>query len=153
MNEKIKKKHTVLMEGPVSGTFIGISIAKHSTKTEIGAHAIFLGQVRKDVVKDRVVANIEYTAYRSMAENAFETIRETAFKKFDMVCMHMYHSLGKVNAGEISLFVFVSCNHRAQSFEALKWIVDEIKITVPIWKKENYEDGSYTWVNAHQPPI
>ena len=145
-----KKKHTVLMNGPITSDFIGNSIAKHSTKTNIGAHAIFLGQVRKDLKENTAVANIEYSAHNEMAEKIFEAIREQAFEKFDMVCMHIYHSLGKVNVGEVSLFVFVSCKHRAQSFEALEWIVEEIKHKVPIWKKENYENGNYSWIGVSE---
>jgi molybdopterin synthase catalytic subunit len=141
-----KKKHTVLVQGPVTPVFISDSIAKHSAKTEIGAHAIFLGQVRKDNKENSNVINIEYSAYDEMAENAFHEIREAAFLKYPMVCMHIYHSLGLVKAGEISLFVFVSCKHREKSFQALQHIVDEIKLNVPIWKKENYDDGNYKWI-------
>lgn len=148
MEQKKKKKHTVLIDGPVTSSFIGDAIAKHSSKTDIGAHAIFLGQVRKDKIGDRNVADIEYSAHNEMAEKAFEEIREKAFSKYDMVCMHIYHSIGRVKAGEISLFVFVSCKHREQSFEALKELVEEIKAHVPIWKKENYEDDSYNWIGS-----
>jgi molybdopterin synthase catalytic subunit len=142
-----KKKHTVLIPVPVSPEFIANAIAKHSGKTEIGAHAIFLGQVRKDMSeKGKVVKEIVYSAHEAMAEAAFHEIREAAFAQYDMVCMHIYHSLGAVKAGEISLFVFVSCRHRAASFKALEAIVDQIKAQVPIWKKENFEDGSHRWI-------
>lgn len=145
-----KKKHTVLINSAITADFIGNSIAKHSSKTEIGANAIFLGQVRNDIKNNTEVSSIEYSAHNEMAEKIFETIREEAFLKFDMVCMHIYHSIGKVKTGEISLFVFVSCKHREQSFKALEWIVEEIKNKVPIWKKENYEDGNYSWIGAAQ---
>ena len=146
-----KKKHRVfkvLVDGPISPVFIGDSIAKHSTKTEIGAHAIFLGQVRKDVKDFLPVKNIEYSAHAEMAEKAFHEIRERAFTTYPIVCMHIYHSIGIVAVGEISLFVFVSCKHREQSFKALEEIVEAIKKEVPIWKKENYEDGNYAWINS-----
>lgn len=138
------------MNSPITPDFIGNSIAKHSTKTAIGAHAIFLGQVRKDEKENTTVTSIEYSAHHEMAEKAFEDIRENAFEKFDMVCMHIHHSLGKLNIGEVSLFVFVSCKHRAQSFVALEWIVEEIKNKVPVWKKEFYEDGNYSWIGAEK---
>lgn len=146
--EKKKKKHTVLINGPISSIFIGDAIAKHSSKTNIGAHAIFLGQIRKDQKQEKTVSAIEYSAHNEMAEQAFETIREAAFSKFDMVCMHIYHSLGNIKIGEISLFVFVSCKHRSQSFKALEWIVEAIKKEVPIWKKENFEDGNHEWIGG-----
>jgi molybdopterin synthase catalytic subunit len=149
--QKEKKKHTVLIEGPVTADFIATSIAKHSSKTDIGAHAIFLGQIRKDDHANQHVESIDYSAHTEMAEKTFHTIREAAFEKFPMVCMHIYHSLGTVKVGEISLFVFVSCKHREKSFAALQYIVDEIKAHVPIWKKENYEDGSHSWIGQGQP--
>lgn len=134
------------MNGPISSSFIGDAIAKHSSKTNIGAHAIFLGQIRADIKNELAVCMIEYSAHNEMAEHAFETIRETAFSKFDMVCMHIYHSIGNIKIGEISLFVFVSCKHRAQSFEALEWIVEAIKKEVPIWKKEILSNDTHYWV-------
>ena len=148
--EKKKKKHIVLMNGPISSMFIGDSIAKHSSKTNIGAHAIFLGQIREDKKNELAVCSIEYSAHNEMAEQAFEIIRENAFAKYDMECMHIYHSVGNVKIGEISLFVFVSCKHRAQSFKALEWIVDAIKKEVPIWKKEILNNGSHVWVSGEQ---
>ena len=136
------------MEGPIQPDFISNSIAKHSSKTDIGAHAIFLGQIRKDEKGSQVVRDIEYTAHNAMAEEVFYEIRENAFDKFDIVCMHIYHSLGIVKVGEMSLFVFVSCKHRKQSFEALEYLVEEIKAKAPIWKKENYENNTYSWIGA-----
>ena len=140
-----KHKHKVLVQGPVSPSFIAESISKHSSKTDIGAHAIFLGQVRND---NGVIA-IDYSAYNEMAEETFYNIREDAFSKFPMVCMHIYHSVGVVKTGEISLFVFVSCKHREKSFEALEYIVEEIKAKAPVWKKEILSDGEHHWVGEN----
>ena len=140
-----KKKHKVFVEGPISGTFIGESIAAHSRKQNIGAHAIFLGQVRQDVLDSKVVSAIEYSTYREMAEEKLHEIREGAFAKHDLVCMHIYHSLGLVKKGEICLFVFVSSKHRKASFDACEEIVEQIKKEVPIWGKEIFEDESHGW--------
>ena len=139
------KKHKVFVNGAISPNFIAESIAKHSTKTTIGAHDIFLGQVRADVIEDKTVQAIDYTAYEEMAEDKFHEIREAAFAKFELTCMHIYHSLGKVKAGEICLFVFVSSQHRNQAFEACRWLVEEIKANVPIFGKEFFKDDSYVW--------
>lgn len=133
------------MSGAISPHFIGESIAKHQSKTTIGAHDIFLGQVRADVIDGKIVAAIEYTAYEEMANNKFHEIREAAFEKFNLTCMHIYHSLGTVKAGELCLFVFVSSPHRKEVFEALQYIVEEIKVEVPIFGKELFEDDSYQW--------
>jgi molybdopterin synthase catalytic subunit len=142
---KDKKKHNVFVNGPITPDFIANSIAKHSTKTDIGAHDIFLGQVRSDVIDDKTVVAINYEAYQDMADELFYEIREDAFAKYDLVCMHIYHSLGVVKAGEICLFVFVSSKHRKEAFDACQDIVEQIKAMTPIWGKEIFEDDSFVW--------
>ena len=142
---KEKKKKKVFVDGPIRALFIGESIAKHQSKTSIGGHNIFLGQVRNDLIDGREVSAIEYTAYEEMAEPEFDKIREEAFEKFDLVCLHMYHSLGVVEVGEISLFVFTSSPHRDDCFKATRFIVDEIKSKVPIFGKELFTDSTHGW--------
>lgn len=139
------KKKTVFMEGAITPTFIAESIAKHSTKTDIGAHSIFLGQVRNDIIEDKEVIAIEYSAYTAMAENVFHNIREDAFAKYNLTCMHIYHSLGKVNAGEISLYVFTSSAHRRDAIDACNTIVERIKKEAPVWGKELMNDTTHQW--------
>ncbi len=140
-----KKPKNVFQDGAISSEFIGNSIYKHQTKTSIGAHNIFLGQVRADVIEGKTVAAIEYTAYEAMANTKFHDIREAAFEKFELTCMHIYHSLGTVKAGEICLFVFVSSPRRKVVFEALEFIVEAIKADVPVFGKEIFEDESHQW--------
>src|SRR6187399_890308 len=96
----------IFVKGAIDPSFISDSIAKHAVKTNIGGHSIFLGQVRADEIEGRMVAAIEYTAYEEMALQQMHEIREDIFSKYPLTCMHVYHSLGKVNAGEICLFVF-----------------------------------------------
>lgn len=141
--EKSKKK--CIHNGAIAAEFIGNSIAKHQTKTSIGAHQIFLGQVRADVIDGKEVKAIEYTAYEAMAETVFYEIREAAFARFDLTCLHIHHSLGVVKAGEICLFVFVSAPRRKVVFEAVEFLVEEIKAKVPIFGKEIFEDDTYVW--------
>jgi len=140
-----KKPKNVFKEGAISSEFIATSIAHHQVKTAIGAHNIFLGQVRADEIKGNVVSAIEYTAYEEMANQKFHEIKEAAFEKFNLSCMHIYHSLGKVNAGEICLFVFVSSPRRKEVFPAIEFIVEEIKANVPVFGKEIFEDESHQW--------
>lgn len=142
---KEKKKHNVFINGPITPEFIANSISKHSTKTDIGAHDIFLGQVRSDIIDDKTVVAINYEAYQEMADELFHEIRETAFARYNLVCMHIYHSLGVVKAGEICLFVFVSSKHRKVAFDACEDIVEQIKAMTPIWGKEIFEDDSFVW--------
>lgn len=144
--EKTHKRKKVFRDGPISPQFVADSIAKHQSQTTIGAHAIFLGQIRADVKAEGVVTGIEYSAYEEMAEQAFHDIREAVFAKFDLTCMHIYHSLGFVPIGEISLFVFVSSAHRRVAFEASEYVVEEIKAKVPIFGKELLgPDGDFVW--------
>ena len=142
---KDHKAKNVFKEGAISSDFIAASIAKHQTKTSIGAHNIFLGQVRADIIDGRAVQAIEYTAYKEMANEKFHEIRESAFKKFDLTCMHIYHSLGRVNAGEVGLFVFVSSKRRKEVFPAIEFIVEQIKKEVPVFGKELFEDETHQW--------
>jgi molybdopterin synthase catalytic subunit len=140
-----RKPKNVFKEGPISSEFIGTSIAKHQSKTSIGAHNIFLGQVRADNIDGKTVAAIDYTAYEEMANKKFHEIREATFEKYDLTCMHIYHSLGKVAVGEICLFVFVSSPRRKVVFEALEFVVEAIKADVPVFGKELFEDESHQW--------
>lgn len=135
----------VLMEGAIPPEKIGKSIANHQVKTHIGAHQIFLGQVRADVIDGKTVEAIEYTAQEQLAEETFHTIREDAFAKYDLSCMHISHSLGRVAAGQICLSVFVSSAHRDQCTEACSYLVERIKKEVPIFGKEIFEDQTHTW--------
>jgi len=140
-----KKPKNVFVEGAISSEFIGNSIAKHQTKTSIGAHNIFLGQVRADKIDGKTITAIDYTAYEEMANIKFHEIREATFAKFDLTCMHIYHSLGQVNIGEICLFVFVSSPRRKIVFKALEYVVEAIKANVPVFGKEIFEDQTHQW--------
>ena len=144
---EVKKKapKKVFQEGAITAEKIGKSIANHQVKTNIGAHDIFLGQVRADEIDGKTVAAIDYTAHEEMAEKVFTDIREAAFEKFDLTCMHIYHSLGVIKAGEICLFVFTSSAHRKETMDATRFIVEEIKAKVPVFGKEVFEDGEHQW--------
>lgn len=142
MSKTIKN---IFIQGAIHPTFISDSIAKHSSKKDIGAHSIFLGQIRQDVIDGATVQAIEYTAYETMALDKMHEIREAVFSKYDLTCMHVYHSLGVVNAGEICLFVFTSSKHRTVAMEACNEIVERIKAELPIWGKEIFNDESHQW--------
>ncbi len=143
MNEK--KPKNVFKEGAISSEFIADSIAKHQTKKSIGAHNIFLGQIRADEIDGKTISAIEYTAYEDMANEKFHEIREATFDKFNLTCMHIYHSLGTVKAGEICMFIFVSSPRRKEVFKAIEFVVEEIKANVPVFGKEIFEDETHQW--------
>lgn len=135
----------IFIQGPVQPGFIADSIQQHSAKKDIGAHSIFLGQVRADVIGDKTVAAIDYTTYTEMAIEKMHEIRENIFSRYNLNCMHVYHSLGEVKAGEICLFVFTSSKHRKIAIEACEELVERIKAELPVWGKEIFEDTTYTW--------
>ena len=142
MKKKIKN---VFKQGAIDPSFIADSISKHQSKTSIGAHQIFLGQVREDVIDQKKVVAIEYTAYEDMANKVFHEIREATFEKFELSCMHIYHSLGTVKAGELCLFVFVSSPRRKEVFKAIEYLVERIKAEAPVFGKELFEDQTHQW--------
>ncbi|MEM0939710.1 MAG: molybdenum cofactor biosynthesis protein MoaE [Bacteroidota bacterium] len=139
------KTKKVFIQGPIPTEKIAVSIANHQSKTNIGAHSIFLGQVRADEIDGKLITGIDYSAYEEMAEKAFHEIRESAFQKYDMTCCHIYHSLGMVKSGELCLFVFTSSAHRKMAIESCEFLVEEIKANVPIFGKETFEDASHKW--------
>src|SRR5687767_14221736 len=95
------KPKNIFVDGSIAPAFIADSIAKHSSKTNIGGHSIFLGQVRNDIIHNKEITAIDYTAYREMALEKMHEIREDIFKKYPLTCLHVHHSLGTVAAGEI----------------------------------------------------
>ncbi|HSI70177.1 MAG TPA: molybdenum cofactor biosynthesis protein MoaE [Gillisia sp.] len=140
-----RKPKNIFVQGPISSEKIAQSIQNHSTKTNIGAHSIFLGQVRADEKEGSTVNAIEYTTYEEMAlQKAFE-IREAIFEKYDLTCMHIYHSLGVVKTGEICLFVFTSSKHRKMAIDACEELVERIKKELPVWGKELLESNGESW--------
>jgi molybdopterin synthase catalytic subunit len=153
----VEKKHKVrdiFVEGPIDPAFIATSIARHASRTDIGAHEIFLGQVRADAVAhgagdgrpSRTVSAIEYTAYRAMALERMTAIREEAFARWPgMTCLHVHHSLGLVKAGELCFMVFASAPHRGEAREAVAWVTDAVKERLPIFGREHFAEGGHTW--------
>jgi molybdopterin synthase catalytic subunit len=145
-----RKPKNIFTQGAIAASFIGDSIQKHATKTEIGGHSIFLGQVRADIIEGKKIALIEYTTYEELALEKMYEIRESIFNKYKLSCMHVYHSLGKVAAGEICLFVFTSSPHRKDAIEACNETVERIKAELPVWGKELFEDETHQW-KVNQP--
>src|SRR5437868_1701529 len=114
---------------------------------ETGATVLFLGTVR-DVNDGREVTGIEYTAYRSMAERELASIVEEAAALADSNDIAVEHRLGELAIGECSVAVAVGHPHRGRAFEAARYVIEEVKQRVPIWKREQYEDGTREWVRA-----
>jgi len=144
----MKKVKNIFQTGPIEPQFIAKSLEKHQSKTSIGAHQMFMGQVRADKIEGQEVQAIEYTAYEEMANDKMYEIREEVFAQFPITCMHIHHSLGKVKLGEICLFVFTSSPHRKAASDACSILVERIKNELPIWGNEILEDGTSWKVNS-----
>jgi len=143
MNER--KPKNIFMEGAITPEFIAGRIGEHNHKKEIGGHSIFLGQVRADEAEGKKIVAIEYAAYDEMALEKMHEIRESIFEKYPLTCMHVYHSLGRVEAGKICLFVFTSSAHRKPAIDACTETVERIKAELPVWGKEIFGDAGYQW--------
>ena len=144
------KTKNIFIEGPITGSFIGEKIASHQSETAIGGHSIFLGQVRADTMQGKTIAAIEYSSYSEMALESMQSLREAIISKYALTCMHVYHSLGKIKAGEICFFVFTSAPHRKAAIDACAETVERFKAEMPVWGKEIFEDDSFQW-KVNQP--
>jgi len=140
-----KKVKNIFNQGAITPAFIADSIAKHSSKTAIGGHSIFMGQVRRDEIDGKFVSLIDYSSYEDLALEKMHQIREEIFQKYPLNCMHVHHSLGQVKTGEICLFVFTSSAHRKPAIDACSEIVERIKSELPIWGKEVFENETHQW--------
>lgn len=113
----------------------------------VGGIDIFVGTVRATTNQRNVVA-LEFEAYEKMAISELEKIIETARKKWPLHKIAVLHALGRKEIGDKAVVIAVSSAHRNEAFAACRYIIDTLKQTVPIWKKEIFEDGE-VWVAAH----
>ena len=142
MNKTVK---SIGIQGAIEPDKIARSIAAHQPKTTIGAHAIFLGQVREDVINGKPVVAIEYKAQEALMNQVAHDLKQALFERHDLTCAHVYHSLGRVAVGQVCFFVFVSSAHRKAVFEALPEWVDALKAELPVFGKECFEDDTHQW--------
>ena len=119
----------------------------HAQAGNTGAVNIFVGTVRNKT-DTRNVVNLEYEAYEGMAIKEMRKIAEEAASKWPVEKIIIHHRVGKLRVGEATVVIAVSTPHRHDSFEAGRYIIDTLKKSVPIWKKEVFEDGE-EWVSAH----
>jgi molybdopterin synthase catalytic subunit len=112
-----------------------------------GGIDVFIGTVR-NATKNKPVLKLEFEAYNKMAINEIEKITKQAFEKWPVQKVLVHHRTGTLQVGEIPVVIAVSAAHRGAAFDACRYIIDTLKQTVPIWKKEFFEDGE-VWVAAH----
>ena len=136
---------SIFKKGEISPKFIAQSIENHQSKIQIGAHQTFMGQIRQDISQGRKVVGMSYTAQEEMCNELAEQLREELITKYDLTCIHIYHSLGDIKVGALCFFVFLSGKHRSNTFQALEECVNKVKSNLPIFGKEIYDDESYGW--------
>lgn len=122
-------------------------LLREVTQPANGAALLFVGTVR-DVNESRGVTGIEYRAYREMAERELNAIVREAGASFGTDDIVVEHRLGQLGLAEASVMIAVAHPRRAPAYEASRWIIEELKRRVPIWKLEHYADGTREWVNA-----
>ncbi len=118
-----------------------------ATSTRMGGIATFLGCAR-DFSESRMVSEISFDAYDRMALLEMAALREAAIEKFGLIDARIVHRVGTVRAGDNIVFIAAGAEHRAEAFDACRWMIDELKARVPIWKKEVTPEGD-AWVVPH----
>ena len=113
---------------------------------DAGAVVLFLGTTR-EFTAGRRTASLDYECYPAMAEKELAKLEAEVRSRWPIVGCSIVHRLGRLELGEASIAIAVSSPHRAVAFEAGKWLIDTIKEVVPIWKQENWADGSSEWVH------
>ncbi len=114
--------------------------------TRAGAVVLFLGTTRS-ITGDRETGSLDYDCYESMAIRKLEQLEAEARRQWDVVEINIVHRLGHLLPGEASVAIAVSSPHRGTAFECGQWLIDSLKEDIPIWKKENWADGTHQWVH------
>lgn len=118
----------------------------HLLDARVGAFASFEGWVR-DHNAGRPVSGLRYEAYVDLARSEGERILDEARARFDILDVACVHRVGDLALGELAVWVGVTAAHRAPAFAACRWVIDEVKARVPIWKHERYADGDAGWLH------
>ncbi len=122
------------------------ALTEQVRRNDCGAVVTFLGTVR-DLTGERVTIALDYEGYPEMARKKMAEIEAETRQRWPVGDIVLEHRLGHLEVGDVSVAVAVSCPHRAHAFEACRHAIDRLKELVPIWKKENWADGSTEWVH------
>jgi molybdopterin synthase catalytic subunit len=125
------------------------ALTEQVRRPDCGAVVTFLGTVR-DLTDGKTTVALDYEAYPGMAEKKMAEIERDTRQRWPVGEIAMVHRLGHLDVGDVSVAVAVSCPHRAEAFEACRYAIDRLKELVPIWKKENWADGTSEWVHPEK---
>lgn len=138
--------HAVIVHAPIDTA----TVLRDLKQGEDGAAVVFEGVVRNHT-RGRRTLYLDYEAYEVMALQQMERLAAQALQQFQVRDVALVHRLGRLQISEISVLIAVASAHRAPAFEACRWLIDTLKRTVPIWKKEYFEDGA-VWADGEMPP-
>jgi molybdopterin synthase catalytic subunit len=139
-----------LVSGAIDPGTLSDIIGLSQADSGAGAHSLFLGQVRADIIDTREVRAIDYSAYKEMVDTEADRIKKVTTDAFpDIRSIVIVHSTGIVKAGEISLLVLVTAGHRDQATRGCRHVLELIKSNYPVWKKELFDDDTSRWAENH----
>jgi len=140
------QRHAAIVRSPID-THLALTNLKMG---EDGAAVVFEGVVRNQT-RGRRTLYLDYEAYEVMAQQQLEGLASGALQKFQIRDVAIIHRLGRLGIGDTSVLIVVASAHRGPAFDACRWIIDTLKLTVPIWKKEYFEDGA-VWADGEPFP-
>jgi molybdopterin synthase catalytic subunit len=140
--------HASVTREPIDGA----ALLASSVSPGDGAALLFWGVVR-DHNDGRAVDGIEYQAYAEMAERVMLQIADEAIAHFGTGDIHLVHRVGALRVGEASVAIAVAAPHRGEAYEASRYVIEELKRRVPVWKREGYLDGESAWVPGFTPEV
>jgi molybdopterin synthase catalytic subunit len=141
---------TAVVERPLDAA----ALLAEVSRTANGAALLFVGMVR-EVNDGRPVSGIDYSAYAAMAARELDAIANEAVASFGTPDVVVEHRLGELGLGEASVIIAVAHPHRGAAYQASRYVIEQLKRRVPIWKREHYTDGTREWVDptASRPPV
>jgi molybdopterin converting factor subunit 1 len=145
-DEQMERRYASIVHAPIDTARVVDDIKR----AEDGAVVVFEGVVRNQT-RGRKTLYLDYEGYEEMAVQKMEELAAKALKQFQIRDVTLIHRLGHLEIGETSVLILVASAHRAAAFEACRWLIDTLKRTVPIWKKEYFEDGA-VWADGEPFP-
>jgi molybdopterin synthase catalytic subunit len=122
-----------------------IDLREGLSSDHAGALSSFEGRVRKQN-EGKIVSFLEYEAHEALCQTEAENIFRETYEQFDIISANCFHRVGRLNIGDMAIWVGVIAEHRDESFKACRYIIDQAKRRLPIWKKEHYENGDSGWL-------
>jgi molybdopterin synthase catalytic subunit len=142
----VARIHAAIVTGPIDTDGLMRRAAAHSD----GAVLVFVGTVR-DVNDGRPVGHLEYAAYEPMAAKELRAILGEAAGRWSLGGLAAEHRVGTLGLGEASVAIAVASPHRGDAYEASRYVIEELKRRVPVWKREGNVDGEERWLDGHSP--